>query len=966
MEDAGFAAYLAPGTEPDIVDAYASLAHRAREASSLWENDLVFVDVETTGFDPKRDKLIEIGAVRARGPEVVDRFQTFVDPGRPLPDQIVRLTGITTTDLQGASTPEAAAIAFAAFAGEGDLVGHNVSFDRGFIERAGCVDLPGRWLDSLELCRIALPRMRAHRLADLAEAFDLSPACHRALDDALATFGLWRVCLAGLELLPRELVEALSRLAPDTVWPLREILAASAGRGKRGKTFDLKRLRSLAAGSDKRRARPDAEEIDVVAPPRSEVAAAFSFDGMLGRMYPSYEPRDSQAEMAEAVLEAFGEQTHLAVEAGTGVGKSVAYLVPAALFAQRNGIGIGVATRTNSLLDQLMHRELPALARAMTQEAGAAEPLRYVALKGYEHYPCMRKVDRLLDGTAAATISLADIAATVAWTAQSPWDDLDTLNVHRTEDFRLAVASVADECAKRRCRFYPGACYVHGLRQRAQSADIVVTNHSLLFNDVALSGGILPPIRYWIVDEAHAAEDQARDQLSKRFSFASTRGLLSALSVKDRGSIVGMLNTATADGSVPDDVREAISTLAEELVTASRTASTVLNSFAEYLAEVPGLTGGRIAAPVRVTDEMRASGPWGSGDGVGRSLIKRLADVVRIGQQLVATAEEPGDDLAEPRADLRSRIAPLAGQLDAVTTFVSGDEDIYVYIVRMGRHSLPDHLISARLHVGPALVEDFYPAVRSVVFTSATLAVGEDFGHFARQVGLDLLPQEQWRTLLLDSPYDFENQMTVYIATDCGDPRSPGWLERTARLAEGVHRAMGGSVLSLFTNRQEMYRAYDLVVGPLQSDGIVVRMQEGAGSVKRLRQEFLADEHLSLFATRSFWEGFDAPGDTLRCVVLAKLPFPNPSDPVMAELRQRDPSGHFGQRALPMAALDLKQAVGRLIRSSSDTGCVVIADGRLATQMRYAPVLLDALPVRGVEMLPTDEIVEQIAIRFGK
>jgi ATP-dependent DNA helicase DinG len=971
MSDGGVEPYLAPGTDRALIDAYASLAHRAREASSLVEDDLVFVDVETTGFDPGRDRLVEIGAVRARGPEVLGTFRTFVDPGGPLPDHITRLTGITDEDLAGAPDAPSAVADLIAFAGAADLVGHNVSFDRAFIERAAGGPLPGRWLDSLELSRIALPRMRTHRLPDLADAFDLAAAVHRALDDAQATYGLWRVCLAGLELLPRDLVEALSRLAPDTDWPLREVLATSAARGRRTRAFDLKHLRNEAREAGKARPLPDAEEVDVIAPPSRDVTAAFASDGLLGRMYAGYEPRDAQTQMADAVLEAFGEQTHLAVEAGTGVGKSVAYLVPAARLALRNGVGVGVATRTNALLDQLMYRELPALAEALAEEGPEAAAFRYVALKGYEHYPCLRKLDRLLAEGETPPVPLADVAATVAWVAQSSWDDLDALNVHRNEDYRIAVTSVADECAKRRCRFYPGLCYVHGIRQRAQAAHVVVTNHSLLFNDVALAGGILPPLRYWVVDEAHSAEDQARDQLSRRFSFSATRSSLSSLTMRDRASVVAAVRAAVVPGhgsaAVGEDLTEALLSLAEQLGVEAATAATVLSNFAEYVSDVPELSACRSGGSERVTDQLRATGAFASAMGVGRSLVKRLTDTVRLGTELAALLEEAGEDLAEQRGELRGRIGPLAGQLDALASFVNGDDPDYVYVFRANRYGKPDGLVSARLHIGPALVADFFPAVRSAVFTSATLAVGDDFRHFENEVGLDLLPPDRWGTLKLDSPYDLENQMTVYVATDTGDPnRTPGWLDNVAGLLEGVHRSMGGSVLSLFTNRREMQRTFEAVVSPLAAEGIEVRLQEGPGSVKRLRQEFLAHERLSLFATRSFWEGFDAPGDTLRCVVLAKLPFPNPSDPVLAELKEREPSGHFERHALPAAALDLKQAVGRLIRSSADTGCVVIADSRLAGGLRYAPVLLDALPVRGVEMLPSEEIVEQIRLRFGR
>jgi ATP-dependent DNA helicase DinG len=414
--------------------------------------------------------------------------------------------------------------------------------------------------------------------------------------------------------------------------------------------------------------------------------------------------------------------------------------VPAARLALRNGVGVGVATRTNALLDQLMYRELPALAEALAEEGPEAAAFRYVALKGYEHYPCLRKLDRLLAEGETPPVPLADVAATVAWVAQSSWDDLDALNVHRNEDYRIAVTSVADECAKRRCRFYPGLCYVHGIRQRAQAAHVVVTNHSLLFNDVALAGGILPPLRYWVVDEAHSAEDQARDQLSRRFSFSATRSSLSSLTMRDRASVVAAVRAAVVPGhgsaAVGEDLTEALLSLAEQLGVEAATAATVLSNFAEYVSDVPELSACRSGGSERVTDQLRATGAFASAMGVGRSLVKRLTDTVRLGTELAALLEEAGEDLAEQRGELRGRIGPLAGQLDALASFVNGDDPDYVYVFRANRYGKPDGLVSARLHIGPALVADFFPAVRSAVFTSATLAVGDDFRHFENEVGL--------------------------------------------------------------------------------------------------------------------------------------------------------------------------------------------------------------------------------------
>jgi ATP-dependent DNA helicase DinG len=288
--------------------------------------------------------------------------------------------------------------------------------------------------------------------------------------------------------------------------------------------------------------------------------------------------------------------------------------------------------------------------------------------------------------------------------------------------------------------------------------------------------------------------------------------------------------------------------------------------------------------------------------------------------------------------------------------------------VRVGRrHGDRRNSVEASLlDVGGELVERFYPEVHSVVYTSATIATGDDFGHFARTIGLDRLPEDAWRSLRLESSYDFDRQMSVFIPTDLPEPRGTAHFDALEQLLLGVHQAMGGSVLTLFTSKREMEELYDRLAGPLAESGHNLLLQGRGVSNKRVRDEFLADERLSLFATKSFWEGFDAKGDTLRCVVIARLPFGRVRDPLYEERQQR-----YGRRAwedfyLPEAVLELKQAAGRLVRSSSDEGCVVVADGRLSVGKGYARAFIDALPVSDVELLPTTALVEQVRERFGR
>ncbi|MDO9107650.1 MAG: helicase C-terminal domain-containing protein, partial [Coriobacteriia bacterium] len=922
---------IVPGTDPDVIETYTSLAARAADAVFGFEDEIVFVDIETTGFDADRDAIIEIAALRCKGPEILDRFHTMVDPGRPVPIEITKLTGIEDAMLEGAPGPEGAATQFAQFAGGRDIVAHNVSFDRGFLTRAaGQARFRGEWLDSLQLALVALPRMSSHRLYDLALAFGAHKPTHRATEDAEALAFLWRVMLCGLDAMPPGLLTHLSLLAPSAPWPLRKILAHMAaahasGRGSKA-SFDLKEARRHRIPTDKPEAMRDAEDFECECPPVEQIVAEFGPEGIAGRMYEGFEPREEQARMAQAVTEAFANGAHAAIEAGTGVGKSVAYLVPAARFAMTNRVSVGVATKTNSLMDQLVYSELPALAEALNGE------LRYVSLKGYEHYPCLRKLERFASelGDAAPEAEIVAAAALLAWIAQSSWGDLDATNVHWRREVKSAVAAAVADCTRKRCRYYPNLCYLHGVRRRACSAHIVVTNHALLFRDVVAQGGILPPVRHWIVDEAHSAESEARKQLTLEAGHTELSVTLSALHSKGRGGVID---------TVRRKVRSSAGTHGEllaELVTieeALNSASVLVGSLFDFVKDLGAKVAdsGYDSCDVRVDAQLRESGGWGPVESVGKSLARKLEAVLDSGRRLVTLLEQGGGEFTDPRADLAGLLTRVADQLEGLVTVIAGDAAEYVYWLSLDRRRnvTTERLIAARLDVGEVLAEEFYPGTHSVVFTSATIAAGDDFSHFTRAVGLDRLASEAWTSHRLESSYDFENQMAVFVPNDMALPNTPGYLTDLERLLESVHIAMGGSTLSLFTNRRDMDALYRALEPKLEDAGVSLIVQSRGVSAKRLRDEFVADEALSLFATKSFWEGFDAKGDTLRCVVVPRLPFGRPNDPLAQEREEREGRAAWKRYALPEAVIELKQAAGRLIRSKTDTGCLVIADARV-------------------------------------
>ena len=947
--------YLIPGTDGPTIAWYRSLGQRAQESFELLEDEVVVVDTETTGLDPARDQIIEIAACILRGPEVVDRVQTFVDPGRPIPAEITELTGITQEDVTGAPDPSLAVELFAAWADDRDLVAHNASFDRGVIMRqAQPGAITGRWMDSLALARIVLPRMRGHRLADLSRAFGLHASTHRATDDVEATAGLWRILMAGVYSLPAGMAQLIASLSPQTSWPLRHLFAQAAQMTPGTEDWSLRRSRSRRFIEDNLSSITDLEEDEppAVFPTDDELRRAFSAQGAAGLMYQDYEPRPEQLAMALEVGEALRSGTHRSLEAGTGVGKSMAYLLPLALAAKANpGMTVGVATKTNALMDQLVYSELPRLDAALGG-------LRYISLKGYDHYPCLRKLESMVrDREQERRPDVVEMLATLlAYVSQTPWGDLDALSLPWYGLPRYAVVASSDDCLKSRCPFFPTRCYLHGARCMASKAEVVVTNHALLFRDVQADNAILPEVKQWVIDEAHAVEQEARKQLSFAVSAVGLESHLHRLS--GQHGTLGQIRRKSLEleGGV---VLQGRCSLAEQQADRVRSVAASFFSFVKDLGDVSRDRGsGYDRITLWIDRQLRESGPWLALEGPGRSLSRKLDELVRTLTELHSSTQE-FEELATLAADLNASLCRLDEGLAALNLVLEGTDEEFVYSAQVdrGTERPAEELRAERLDVGAVLAEDFYPNTSSVIYTSATLSTGsrEPFAYFQHGTGLDLLDAHARPALQLASSYDFDANMRVLLPAGFPEPSAPGYRAQLAELLLEVHRAMGGSVLTLFTNRREMEELYRQLKPQLAQEGIELIAQTRGSSTKGLRDRFLADRELSLFALRSFWEGFDAPGETLRCVVIPKLPFGRPNEPLSCERELREGRSAWGRYSLPEAVMDVKQAAGRLIRNSTDRGFLVLADGRLQTKF-YGRTFLNALPTSNIRTLPLEEI----------
>lgn len=948
--------YLIAGTDPDVVALYQELPARAQDLRfGLIEDEIVILDTETTGLNPESCSLIEIAAIRMKGGEVVAEFHTYVNPGKRIPPEITELTGITDDDVADAPSPRDAVARFAEFAGGLDLVAHNASFDRDFIMRqAQPGALMGNWVDTLALSQIALPRFKTHRLLDLARAFNLHTPTHGATDDTKTLGQLWRILLAAIQAMTPGLATRIAELSPETAWPLRPYFI-QASLQHPGVDFSLKSNRAERTQGSALPPRPDADEVSLSFFEESEIAHIFSSGGPVGLMYPEYEQRENQLAMATEVAASLREGDIRVIEAGTGVGKSMAYLMPLALAARENNITVGVATKTNALMDQLVYQELPRLHDALGG-------LRYVALKGYDHYLCLRK----LENKARATHSNADtinlIATFLSFTAQTSHGDIDAININRIRLSRADVQANPHDCLKKRCPFFPRLCYLHGARKTAGSADIVVTNHALLFRDMQADNGILPPIRHWVIDEAHSVEEEARKQLSCGVSSRELEYALQRL-VGNKGGVITRVRRQ-ADKLDGGNILYGVTADIENRIGQIQSTAAAFFSLVEDLSDGKSHGSSPYAREdVWIDPNIRKNPEWSELCAPGYQLAESLNGLNRRIADLVSMLEQFEGAFANQLAELSVTQNEIQTAAVALRLVLDGTDERFVYAAKLdGNQRFSSQTLEAlRLDVGESLLEDFYPNIRSLVFTSATLSTAQKdpFSHFARATGLDRVQDKHVLYATFDSGYNYDQNMTVLLPDDMPEPNSPDYHEDFARLLYEVHTAMGGSVLTLFTNRKEMESFYRELKPKLADVGIDLVAQTRGMSTKSLRDRFIADENLSMFALKSFWEGFDAPGDTLRCVIIARLPFGRPDDPVTREHEIREGRVAWRRYSLPAAIMELKQAAGRLIRNSTDSGWLILADARLQTKS-YGSSFLRAMPTSDIRTLDTSQIARLI------
>jgi DNA polymerase-3 subunit epsilon/ATP-dependent DNA helicase DinG len=481
-----------------------SLTSIEASAISPFEQVCVALDLETTGLDSTRDTIMEVGAVKFQGDEVLDTLQTFVNPGRPIPEHIQRLTHISPSQVRRAPFFSSVADRVADFVADCPVIGHNVTFDLNFLASHG-VPLDNPAYDTWDLASMLLPRSMQYSLRYLSEFFGIDHSDpHRALSDAKATQGIFLALVRRAAVLDPGLTGYIAGLAHRSNWALTPVFRGLEGGSGGGLSalglngLDRENLGARLSRPEKRRADGNAASVDP-----SKIGDFLGSKGPFASVFPGFENRPEQEEMLAAVTEAIYGDRHLVVEGGTGVGKSMAYLLPAALFAASKGKRVVISTNTINLQEQLLTKDIPALLEVLEGE-GVISPgsVQAALLKGRSNYLCLRRWDQLARGDSPSVDDARLLGKTAVWLQETASGDRSEINLSGRDAFTWSRVSASDRghCPGQRDG---SPCFLRAARERADQADIVVVNHALLMADLVRGGGVIPDYQYLVIDEAH-------------------------------------------------------------------------------------------------------------------------------------------------------------------------------------------------------------------------------------------------------------------------------------------------------------------------------------------------------------------------------------------------------------------------------------------------------------------------------
>ncbi len=685
---------------------------------------------------------------------------------------------------------------------------------------------------------------------------------------------------------------------------------------------------------------------------KDKICNALEPDGPLSQIFNKYEYREAQVGMVSLVTNAFNNNKVAAVEAGTGVGKSLAYLLPSIEWAVVNEEKVVISTATINLQQQIFEKDIPLAQKVLGVEINS------LLLKGRGNYLCLRRLEEALTELSLFEDENDTIAAIDDWAEKTKTGDRSELPFNVEQSDWSKVCSEGDNCLGLRCKNRE-SCFVLKLKKKAAAADLLVVNHHLLFADLALrlegagfeQAAVLPAFKKVVFDEAHNIEQNATSFFSSTFNRWSVFKLLSRIVSRQRGRYSGIiLELKKYDYSknwveeLPEVVEKVIQAM-EVLDTATivsldtnyslRLKADNLNDVESQLLQLISKLNGEVGKLHRILGNM----------------LKELSEEVQnsaVGSEL---------------STLLNRLSAIAL---ATGLFANISEHMdSVFWIKKEKTSKGDFYSSftvTPLNIAPKLVEALFEPFETVVCASATLSIGKKFDYFYNRCGISLISKERLLSDIFPSPFPYKTNVLLQVPNDGPeDPNHPKYEEYCRRYIARALEVSEGRGLVLFTANKMLNSVHEYCKPILEELGIPV-LKQGDDDRGRLLERFKKDVKSVLFATSSFWEGIDSPGETLSIVIIPRLPFSVPTDPITEarhEVMQARGGNPFMEYSVPEAIMKLKQGFGRLIRSSEDRGVVTILDGRLIRK-RYGTVFIESLPETKYSFKPGKSLMDDL------
>jgi len=914
----------------------------------------VALDLEMTGLRAESDQIIEIGAVKFQGEKILGTFEALIDPEKEIPTFVTLLTGITNEDVQGKPKFDDIATEFIEFMGDYSIVGQNIPFDLAFLAEKNIY--PKNFVyDTRDLSRLVRPDATDHGLAGLAkDLLIINDDPHRALSDADTTMRVFN-----------ELFVKFSRLDSDTKYLLNG-LAEKGGKGwaigriieESCKVDDLVSVtvadqvnsivNRIASQFDKK-AGTQLENSSTG--PDFDSGIQLSLDSI--KTMENYEERPQQNEFATAVWSALDQGTNLYAEAPPGTGKSIAYLIPAVRFAVETHNQVVIATSNKNLQEQLMETEIPKVLSILGLES---HDLSYIALKGQGNYLCGTKFQSMMSRTDLTLDEIQFMLRINIWLTRTSAGDMGELYLNNAEKNFWNEMAVTPDDHKLTCSLEKeNKCFVSIARTISKSSDLVVTNHALLIADSKGEGGLFGESKHLIIDEAHNIEREATAQHTEIISEGQLKSFFN--SFQEDGRVFSIIRTYFDSLGSEHIEREAREKL-QHALNSSMKGLEICSNFFEVLGSLEsfikkGSDNGE--SVTRIPQSISLHESWVT---VNES-VTRMQAILNIFKLVLREFERLSDDLDRNEINLvldnqMSKVDKFLQHLNLI--FNTDRENHVVWFSRNSDSGIGMHY--APLDVSKVLYDDLFVRMNSIILCSGTMTADNNFDYIKGRLGLN-----EAQELILGTPFELESAIQVVVPEDMPTPDQSSYDRAIADLISSISKKAPGGVLVLFTSHGAIRRAYNQVKIELKEQNINLMAQGIDGPPDRLISMIKQTPRSVIFGAASFWEGVDLPGDLLKVLIIPRLPFAVPSDPIVAA-RSETYESSFMEYTLPASILRFRQGIGRLVRTSSDSGVIVILDSRVINR-RYGSMYLDSLPTTNLVTTKIQSVPENISNWFN-